>query len=64
MIGQKVLILKPHPWAGYHGTIQAFGKPSIGILPSMFRVKLDNGQDCPSDHECYAELNQLKATKG
>lgn len=55
----RVRIRGDHPWAGYTGIAIAVEKPSVGILPPMVRVRLDEGQDCPYQHECFADRSNL-----
>jgi hypothetical protein len=60
MTNRRVQIIGDHPWTGFYGTVVGIDKPSVGILPAMLRVKLEPGQDCPDDHECYADLKNLR----
>ena len=53
-MNNRVLIIGDHPWTGHVGTLVAVEKPSIGILPVMGRVRLDDG------HECYAQSKNLR----
>lgn len=59
--GMKVVIVGDHPWTGFRGTVQAIEKPSIGILPVMARVRLDDDQDCPYQHECYVSAKNMRS---
>ncbi len=60
MTSNRVQIIGDHPWTGFFGTVVTIEKPSIGILPVMARVRLDDDQDCPHDHECYVARENLR----
>ncbi len=58
----RVRIVGDHPWSGYTGELLAIQTFKF-CLPKMGRVRLDRGQDCPEDHECFAEPKNLKQIK-
>lgn len=60
----RVQIVGDHPWAGHAGTLVSVQKPSIGILPVMGRVLLDDAPDVPHAHECFVESKHLRPLKG
>lgn len=60
----RVRIVGDHPWAGMTGVVISCEKPAIGILPAMARVRLDDGQNCPHGHECYASRRDLQLMEG
>lgn len=53
-----------HPWRGFVGRLVGVEKPSIGILPPMGRVVLDDGQEgCPRGHECFVSQGDCERVK-
>lgn len=62
--GVRVRIVGDHPWTGHTGTLVEVQKPSIGILPTMGRVRLDEAEGVPHEHECFAESKNLAAIAG
>lgn len=59
----RVKIFGDHPWAGYTGVALEIQSFKHGIMPPMVKVRLDDNQDCPCGHECYAEKQNLKLVR-
>lgn len=50
----RIILLGKHPHAGERGVALRVEKPSVGFLPPMVRVKLDNGEECFANKEDIA----------
>lgn len=53
----RVRLVGNHPWSGFTGIAIAISSPTpqtVLVDEKMVRIRLDRGQDCPAEHECYA----------
>ena len=60
--GKRVIIADPdHPWYQCTGVVQ--GWQQMGILRKQgCRIRLDQGEGVPYNHECFADAHQMVLT--